>query len=102
MRTPSIYSQDDPISQALKPSPTETDDERIARLDAEAEAKRISEQIDDDLREERERMKRRKGDVKVRTPPAPACMRIYSPFFRSSCCSARQRAASPPSRSSSS
>ncbi|KAJ2932040.1 hypothetical protein H1R20_g5040, partial [Candolleomyces eurysporus] len=65
MRTPSIYSQDDPISAALKPSATETDQERIARLEAEAEAKRISEQIDDDLREERERLRRRKGDVKL-------------------------------------
>ncbi|EAU83189.1 guanine nucleotide-binding protein alpha-1 subunit [Coprinopsis cinerea okayama7 len=65
MRTPSLYSQDDPISAALKPSPTETELERQARLEAEAEAKRISEQIDDDLREERERLKRRKGDVKL-------------------------------------
>ncbi|TEB34588.1 guanine nucleotide-binding protein [Coprinellus micaceus] len=64
MRTPSLYSQDDPISAALKPSPDETEDERIFRLEAEAEAKRVSEQIDDDLREERERLKRRKGDVK--------------------------------------
>lgn len=66
MRTPSLYSQDDPITAALQPSPTETEHERRVRLQAEADAKRVSEQIDDDLREERERMKRRKGDVKVR------------------------------------
>lgn len=65
MRTPSIYSQDDPISAALKPPPTETEAERHDRLVLEAEAKRVSEQIDDDLREERERLKKRKGDVKV-------------------------------------
>ncbi|KAF9533893.1 guanine nucleotide-binding protein [Crepidotus variabilis] len=65
MRTPSIYSQDDPISAALKPPPEETDAERIARQHAESEAKRVSEQIDEDLREERERMKKRKGDVKL-------------------------------------
>ncbi|EDQ99345.1 uncharacterized protein LACBIDRAFT_316660 [Laccaria bicolor S238N-H82] len=43
----------------------ETEAERTSRLYAEAEAKRISEQIDDDLREERERLKKKKGDVKV-------------------------------------
>lgn len=66
MRSPSIYSQDDPISAALKPSPTETEAERSARLVREADAKRVSEQIDEDLKFERERLKRRKGDVKVR------------------------------------
>jgi hypothetical protein len=65
MRTPSIYSQDDPISAALKPSATETEAERTARLYAEAEAKKVSEQIDEHLRDERERLKKRKGDVKV-------------------------------------
>ncbi|KAF8071771.1 guanine nucleotide-binding protein [Lyophyllum atratum] len=65
MRTSSLYSQDDPISAAMKPSASETDAERNARLMAEAEARRISEQIDEDLRQERERMKRSKGDVKL-------------------------------------
>ncbi|KAH6913437.1 guanine nucleotide-binding protein [Coprinopsis sp. MPI-PUGE-AT-0042] len=65
LRTPSVYSQDDPITAALKPPPTETEAERMVRLEAEAEAKRISEQIDDDLREERERMRKKKGDVKL-------------------------------------
>ncbi|PPQ91720.1 hypothetical protein CVT25_012861 [Psilocybe cyanescens] len=72
MRSPSLYSQDDPITAAMKPSPTETDSERAVRLEAEAEAKRISEQIDEDLREERERLKKKRGDVKV-------CP--YPPFF---------------------
>ena len=66
MRSPSIYSQDDPITAALKPPPTETDAERKIRLQLEDEAKRVSEQIDEDLREERERLKKKKGDVKVR------------------------------------
>lgn len=66
MRTPSIYSQDDPLSQAIKPSPTETETERVTRLAEEAEAKKISEKIDEDLRQEREKLKRNKGDVKVR------------------------------------
>jgi hypothetical protein len=66
MRSPSIYSQDDPITAALKPPPSETEAERIIRLRLEDEAKRVSEQIDEDLREERERLKKKKGDVKVR------------------------------------
>ena len=65
MRTPSLYSQDDPLATALRPSSTETDVQRRARLAAEAEARRVSEQIDEELRQERERMKRNKGDVKV-------------------------------------
>lgn len=65
MRTPSIYSQDDPISAALQPASDETETERKARLEQEAEAKRISEEIDEELRLERERIKRSKGDVKV-------------------------------------
>ncbi|KDR76003.1 hypothetical protein GALMADRAFT_458108 [Galerina marginata CBS 339.88] len=65
MRSPSLYSQDDPITAAMKPPPSETDSERAFRLETEAEAKRVSEQIDEDLREERERMKKKKGDVKL-------------------------------------
>lgn len=78
MRSPSLYSQDDPISAALKPPETETEAERTARLYAEAEAKRVSEQIDEHLREERERIKKRKGDVKVFH--ALIYTRIYSHF----------------------
>ncbi|KAF9036239.1 guanine nucleotide binding protein, alpha subunit [Panaeolus papilionaceus] len=65
MRTPSLYSQDDPITIAMKPPSTETDEERAVRQAAESEAKKISEQIDEELREERERLKKRKGDVKL-------------------------------------
>lgn len=65
MKTPSLYSQDDPITEALRPPPTETEAERFARLQSEAEAKRISEQIDEDLRQERENLKRKKTDVKL-------------------------------------
>ncbi|KAJ4477383.1 guanine nucleotide-binding protein [Lentinula aciculospora] len=65
MRTPSIYSQDDPLSEALKPPESETELERRARLEQEAEAKRVSEQIDEELRQERESLKRKRGDVKL-------------------------------------
>jgi len=79
MRSPSLYSQDDPISAALKPPETETEAERTARLYAEAEAKRVSEQIDEHLREERERIRKRKGDVKV-SPHLYPFTRIYLPL----------------------
>ncbi|KAF8653603.1 hypothetical protein AX16_003847 [Volvariella volvacea WC 439] len=65
MRTPSINSQDDPLSAAIKPPPTESEAERAERLKAEAEARRISDQIDEDLRLERERKKKGKDDVKL-------------------------------------
>ncbi len=78
LRSPSIYSQDDPITEALRPPPTETESERIARIESEAEAKRISEKIDEDLREERERLRRKKGDVKVCSLSWLFLRRIYS------------------------
>ncbi|KAG6331612.1 hypothetical protein ID866_7476 [Astraeus odoratus] len=65
MRTPSIRSQDDPLSLALRPPPTETEVDRQVRLHQEAEARRISEQIDEELRAERKRLERSKGDVKL-------------------------------------
>lgn len=65
-RTSSIYSADDPLSLALKPPLTETDDERQLRVAAELEAKRISDTIDEELRNERERKRRANMQVKVR------------------------------------
>lgn len=68
MRTPSIYSQDDPITAALQPPSTETEQQRFLRLEAEATAKRVSEQIDEELKQERERLRRKKDDIKVTRP----------------------------------
>ncbi|KAJ7170870.1 guanine nucleotide binding protein, alpha subunit [Mycena crocata] len=69
MRTPSLYSTDstvDPISQVMRAShASESLEERRARLEAEAEAKRVSEQIDEELRQEREKLRRSRGDVKL-------------------------------------
>ncbi|KAH0833062.1 hypothetical protein J3R83DRAFT_12053 [Lanmaoa asiatica] len=65
MRTSSIRSQDDPLSIALRPPPTESEADRQVRLRQEAEARRISEQIDEELRIEREKLKKSKSDVKV-------------------------------------
>lgn len=64
-RTSSIYDADDPLSQALKPPTTESEQEKQARLVAEQEAKRISDSIDDEIREERERKKKQNMEVKV-------------------------------------
>ena len=64
-RTSSIYSADDPLAQALRPPTTESEEEKQARLVAEQEAKRVSDQIDDEIREERERKKKQSMEVKV-------------------------------------
>lgn len=65
MRSPSIYSEDDPISLALRPPLTETIPQREARLNLEAEARRISQGIDDLIRLDREKLKKSKTDIKV-------------------------------------
>ncbi|KAJ7721152.1 guanine nucleotide binding protein, alpha subunit [Mycena metata] len=68
MRTPSIYSTDstvDPISQVMRAGhASESQEERKLRLEHEAEARRVSEQIDEELRQEREKLRRSRGDVK--------------------------------------
>lgn len=66
-RPSSIYSADDPLAQAIKPPNSESEDEKRARLQAEQEAKRISDEIDDKIKEERERRKKAGAEVKVRT-----------------------------------
>jgi guanine nucleotide-binding protein subunit alpha len=64
-RTESIYSADDPLAQAIKPPTTESEEEKQARLKAEQEAKLVSDKIDDEIREERERRRRQAMEVKV-------------------------------------
>ncbi|KAJ6520580.1 guanine nucleotide binding protein, alpha subunit [Mycena vulgaris] len=67
-RTPSLYSTDsvDPISHVMRTGhASESLDQRRARLESEAEAKRVSEQIDEELRQEREKLRRSRGDVKL-------------------------------------
>ncbi|KAJ7613421.1 G-protein alpha subunit [Roridomyces roridus] len=56
----------DPFSAVLQPPANETAAERQVRVEAEQEQKRVSDQIDDDLRKERiDRKKRAKREVKV-------------------------------------
>lgn len=73
-RPPSVRSvgtdYGDPISALLRPPPGENDHERQLRLQREAEAKRISDSIDEELKAEEKRFRKRKEDVKVRVYPA--------------------------------
>lgn len=71
IRTASILSQDDPLTLAMRPPTSETDVEKAARLKTETEAKRISEKIDEDLKQERQRLQKSKDDVKVRKNISP-------------------------------
>jgi hypothetical protein len=66
IRTSSMYSADDPLGQCLRPPPTETDLERKARLLREMQARQVSDGIDEEIRQDREKMKKRREDVKVR------------------------------------
>ena len=66
IRAPSVQSQDDPLTLALRPPPSETDEERELRLKGEAEAKEASDKIDEEIKLERQMLQKAKGDVKVR------------------------------------
>ena len=72
-RPPSVRSvgtdYGDPISALLRPPPGENEHERQLRLQREAEAKRISDSIDEELKAEEKRFRKRKEDVKVRAHP---------------------------------
>ncbi|KAI0356325.1 G-alpha-domain-containing protein [Trametes cingulata] len=55
----------DPLAVAIAPPPNETPAERWAREQREAEARRISEQIDEQIRAEKQAMKKRKPPMKL-------------------------------------
>ncbi|KAH8089871.1 G-alpha-domain-containing protein [Cristinia sonorae] len=56
---------EDPISVLLRPPPNETLQEREVRLSIEAEAKRVSDQIDEGIKAERVAMRKRKECTKL-------------------------------------
>ncbi|KZT07849.1 G-alpha-domain-containing protein [Laetiporus sulphureus 93-53] len=58
-------SIDDPLAAAIAPPPDETPEQRETRLAQEAEAKRISDDIDERIREERALWKKKKGLFKL-------------------------------------
>jgi guanine nucleotide-binding protein alpha-1 subunit len=68
-RPPSVRSLgidfSDPFNAILRPPEGESDSDRQLRLQREAEAKRISDSIDEELRQEERRFRKRKEDVKV-------------------------------------
>ncbi|KAI0272166.1 G-alpha-domain-containing protein [Russula aff. rugulosa BPL654] len=64
-RPPSVYSQEDPLSSAIRPPDAETELERRARLQREAEAKRISDVIDEQLKADRRIYEKSKQDVRL-------------------------------------
>ncbi|EKM58246.1 uncharacterized protein PHACADRAFT_252432 [Phanerochaete carnosa HHB-10118-sp] len=68
-RPPSVRSlgtdYGDPIAAILRPPAGETESERQLRLQREAEAKRISDAIDEELRAEERRFRKRKEDVRL-------------------------------------
>ncbi|KAI3604173.1 putative g-protein alpha subunit [Moniliophthora roreri] len=56
---------EDPLSLAIAPPPNESPEERQAREEAEAEAQRISDEIDEQIRRERDNERKRKKPVKL-------------------------------------
>ena len=64
-RPPSVYSQEDPLSLAIRPPDAETELERRARLQREADAKRISDIIDEQIKIDRKNYDKSKQDVRV-------------------------------------
>lgn len=98
-----VRPEDDPLS-AWNEIPTyETDEQRQARLKSEAEAKLISDKIDEELKIEKQKLHKSKGDVKVRTISQPI-PEFWSDLFyisRSYFSSGRQSLANQPSRNSS-
>ncbi|KAI0084041.1 G-protein alpha subunit [Irpex rosettiformis] len=68
-RPPSVHSTNtelgDPFSAHLRPPPGETEPDRQLRLQQEAEAKRISDSIDEELKQDAKRISKRKQDVKL-------------------------------------
>jgi hypothetical protein len=57
--------EEDPLTLAIAPPADETPEQRQAREIAEAEAKRISDEIDEQIRKEREGDKKKKKPVKL-------------------------------------
>lgn len=55
----------DPLTLAIAPPPDETPEQRQIREAAEAEAKRVSDEIDEQIRKERESDKRKRKPVKL-------------------------------------
>jgi guanine nucleotide-binding protein subunit alpha len=60
-----VALEDDPLTLAILPPVDETPAQRQVRESAESEARRISEEIDEQLRSEKAALKKKKRPVKV-------------------------------------
>ena len=96
-RPPSVYSQDDPLSFAIRPPDAETDLERRARLQREADSKRISDIIDEQLKADKRNYEKSRQDVRVRLSSLFFLVSYSSPT--SSSCWVRPNRESPPYKS---
>ena len=65
MARSSSLDEDDPLTMAIAPPKDETPEQRAERERKEAEARRVSDEIDEQLRVERAALKKRKPPVKV-------------------------------------
>lgn len=61
----SFRRTNDPFAAALMPPPEETEDERARRVHEQAEAVRISREIDESLQEAKRQIEKRKKATKV-------------------------------------
>ena len=57
--------EEDPFAAFLKPPPNETAEQRAQRLTQEAEAKKVNDMIDEQLKAERAALKKQKHVVRV-------------------------------------
>ena len=62
---PNLRWTNDPFAAAFMPPPDETDNERAQRVHEEAEAARISQEIDESLLEAKKFIEKRKKAIKV-------------------------------------
>jgi guanine nucleotide-binding protein alpha-1 subunit len=58
-------SDSDPLARVLRPSNAETPQERQARLEQEAYAKKVSDAIDEQIRKEKAEKAKRKQEVRI-------------------------------------
>ena len=65
MRRVSTTQSDDPLAQIIAPPPDETDEQRVIRIEAEEEARRVSDKIDEEISQQRLAAKRNPKPVKV-------------------------------------
>lgn len=57
--------EEDPLTLAMAPPPDETLEQRHVREQAEAEARRVSDEIDEQIRREKEMERKKKKPVKL-------------------------------------